>query len=482
MKGAELKAFIAECESELRAGRAQSVARKLNHLHFKKLPREYRLPLAKIARRAGCVALGLKLLTPVAKNEISKPQPAELSEYAQLLQRSGVIEGARAVLTSLDFNKVPQAGLHLAYSYFSTWDYEPAIPLIQKYLTAETEDYARLVAEVNLAAAYVLTARDEEALSLIAAILPRLQAVGAARLAANAYELRSEVSIRAREFAKARADLERAALILGSERTHDQLFIRKGLAVAEAFERGRPAVLDQIRFEAAERGEWETVRDLDLNRLKLSYDSGLHHHIYFGTPFPAYRSIVDRELGLEMGSSYYQWGPPASPCLDLSTGEFQGKPMFQPAGSVHRLAGLLCRDLYRPQPVGALFAGLFPGEHFDIFTSPNRVHQVLKRARLTLSPTPFIMEAKAGTYRLVVKENVSVLLPRDYRTPGKNEMYIKDLINRLPRHRSFTSQDVCESLAIGKTLANQIIHWAEQHGKIQRSGRGRGTRYRLSAA
>ena len=55
--------LIQRCDAEIRAGHPQYVSRHLSSLNAARAPKEFRLPLANICRRAGLFTLGLRLLS-----------------------------------------------------------------------------------------------------------------------------------------------------------------------------------------------------------------------------------------------------------------------------------------------------------------------------------------------------------------------------------------------------------------------------------
>ena len=83
------------CDADIRGGHVERVAKHLSKLDILNVPRSWRQPLAKLCRRAGLYANGLKLLHPLlpiagasAAGATSLPISAsELAEYSVMLPR-----------------------------------------------------------------------------------------------------------------------------------------------------------------------------------------------------------------------------------------------------------------------------------------------------------------------------------------------------------------------------------------------------------
>ncbi|MGZ3723104.1 MAG: hypothetical protein ACXVA9_09250, partial [Bdellovibrionales bacterium] len=110
--------LIAACEADVRASQTQNVAKRLAKLNSARVPREFRLPLANLCRRAGLHSLGITLLTrivhPLKNNPTEAASSPELAEYAVLLLRSGAMSEALTTLNEVSTSKVPESLLYRA--------------------------------------------------------------------------------------------------------------------------------------------------------------------------------------------------------------------------------------------------------------------------------------------------------------------------------------------------------------------------------
>ncbi|NJL26043.1 MAG: hypothetical protein HC902_13335 [Calothrix sp. SM1_5_4] len=117
------KALIDIYELHLRQGRADLVVRSLQGRGFGRIPRQWILPLANIARRTGLSSLGLRLLSPVVMPKTGQTATGpEIAEYAVLLQKIGAIEESSRMLALIDRERVPESSLYRAFYHFHRWD------------------------------------------------------------------------------------------------------------------------------------------------------------------------------------------------------------------------------------------------------------------------------------------------------------------------------------------------------------------------
>src|SRR4051812_14535658 len=64
--------LLNECEAAIRKGHTREVASRLKGLSTHEVPRELRLPLANLCRRAGVIPLSGKLLSPLVHADIKR--------------------------------------------------------------------------------------------------------------------------------------------------------------------------------------------------------------------------------------------------------------------------------------------------------------------------------------------------------------------------------------------------------------------------
>jgi hypothetical protein len=482
MKNHEL---VKECDDLLRAGRVQEAARKLRQVNTRQVPDNQRLSLAKLTRRTSMPVLGLRLLAPMLKTSIARfdfrAVESEVAEYAILLQRVGVRDESRKILEHLDARIVPEVNLYLGFECVARWNYNGSIPHLEEYVRSQTDPYAQLIGKVNMAAAFVHTRQAKEAQNILLEIQETAHEKGFARIQANAFELSAELKIHLRELDSATEDLRKAREILGDGRVHDQLFIRKREAQIEALNAKSGESLLELRSEAEVRGEWEIVREADLELLKIKPDEKLLSKLYAGTPFPHYRERIEKELSLETKPSLeFHWGNKKGPELNLLTGHLDELSLSH---VLHRAFAALTRDLYRPRPVGALFSEIYPEQHFDVFTSPGRVHQLILRSRAFLKETkaPFAIDCHCQLYSLELSGPGGVRMGQalEPRELSQAQVFTRRLREHLGGGMAYTNEEFRSASGLEKSQVNALIMESEKEGLIRVLGKGRGTRYRL---
>lgn len=459
------------CENDIRRGRADRIRQHLAGLNLREIPRKFRLPLANLCRRSSLLVLGLKILTPIVRGE-RDASAEEKAEYAVLLQRSGSVREALTLLGELRGR--PEILLFTAFCHFNLWDYAEAVPVLEAYLQTDLPEYSKLVGHVNLAAALIVVGRFDEADDLLTANLGTARDLSASRLEGNCHELRAQIAIERGSREEASMSLEKASVLLRSEQTLDRLFIEKWRAVLA----GTSEALLAFRSRAQEFGDSESVRETDLALVRSNFDHERFQHLYFGSPLAGYRRRILDRIGREPVESEYRYGI-GGRCFDLATGEGVGD--LNTGKKIHQVFAVLLRDFYKPLSVNALFAELFRHEHFDVNSSPSRVHQLLRRSRAWLreAEVDASIEEANGQYRLIAGPSVSFRINVDLgdlepRTP---------LLAKLRAVRStetwFSARDACESLGLSATSGRRLLQWGLETGRLEKQGASTKTVYRF---
>jgi tetratricopeptide (TPR) repeat protein len=476
--------LIQQCDLALRAGRAAVAAKLLRSLIPSKVPRSYRLPLARICRRCDSFALGMKLLTPVIypekKGSRQPPSGAELAEFAALRMKIGSVDEALAILSRIDGANVLEAPLLRAFCHMAQWDYAPATEELKNYLALGPEPYPALVARVNLAASLISIQQFDEATDLLAKLIEDAKAGGFDRLRANCHELRSQIHLERGCDSECEQDLNSASLILTLQKTADQLYVQKWQAVLKARRTGSQEPLLVFKKEALARQSWENLREVDFQLLKIKFDHKLFQHLKWGTPYKAYRERICRILEQDPNEveNHYVFGDVEGRWLDLRTAKVSAGHL-NPGKQVHRLLAILLKDFYRPISVGALYADLFPGEHYNIFSSPDRVHQALRRTRRWLEQQDVLVEIKEfnGQFALRLEGPVAFVLGPEPKAIDSQAVILERLRSAVRPDQSFSSPIVSEITELSLTSTVRFLNWALQSGYIVKSGLGRSTKY-----
>jgi|GEM_PF-910722 len=480
--------LINECDQALREANSKKAIFLIRSLALTKIPREFRLRLAELCRRANIIQTGMKILAPIVRADrpaaADKATDQESAEYASLLEMIGAVPEAMKLLTAVDKRKAPRAILYQAFCSVSQWEYEAASRLFVNYLETDLLPYPRLIGSVNYAAALIaVPATVDQGLELLAKNIELAQQNSYNRLLGNCYELRAQARISRGQFALATSDLEKAMNLVGVEKIFEQLFIKKWCAVLAAVKNNDVTPIRHFQKEAEASSHWESVRDSDLQSLLIHFEQGRFEHLFIGTPFPKYRLRITERLHREAPNGIYSHGSKGDPTLDLSTGQFESTQILNPGKKSHQLLEFGLRDFYRPMRIGALFGALFASEYFDIFTSPGRVHKVIQRARSTFADHNLpltIIEQRSG-YWLQKTGPLEILIPIQRPTVSTNEVYFQRLRNAMAGNEEFTAQEAKELLKVSNTSFWRFSRWGVESGIIESFGKGAATRYRFCA-
>ena len=481
-----IRDLVNECESLIRTGQIGAVQKIVLGLPTSKIDRHSRLQIANLCRRTGLVNHGLKVLSPLI--EIDRggwrtiATPGELAEHAILLQRAGATQEALWVLDQVDATACPDAHLFRAFCRIGIWEYAAAAESLLAFLRAPITDYQRLVAQVNLAAARLALGMREEAGKLLEEVLPPAREGGFTRLTGNCHELRAQLNFQLGRFDEARMDLRSAAGQPENGRSLDHFLTRKWMAIVSALESRRPEPMLELRKEALERGDSESVREADRFLLRVEFDENRFRELLFGTPFALYRQMILAEHeGRRLETSDYLWGD-SNLVFNLHTGELDSGSVATPTQGVHRILSALSKDFYRPLAIGGLFAEIFPGEHFNVLSSPQRVHQAIYRARqwAATNEIPLVIEEVSSCFRLVVKPGFGLLVPYEREFARSEDMRLVRLRSRFTREE-FRTPEAQECLDLSVTSVKNLLAEAVASGQLVRTGKGKATAYRFAA-
>lgn len=463
--------LIAACDADIRAGRISSVAKRLARLDTARVPREAKAPLAKICRRAGLYSQGLALLARLihpTKGHGSDATQIELAGYAALLLRSGAIQEALNYLSQVDTAQVPEALLTQAFGHFMRWEFAAAVEPLEAYLKMPLAEYDHLVAKTNLAYALTEIRDHERALSVLEPLVRKTQAEGHKVLEYNCRAYRAQVYVQQGELQRARHEIESTPLPEEGGRSNDLFVFQKWKMIVDGLEQRDPAQFFKLSKMAAERCDWAALREADLFSLKVDHSPEKILHLYFGSPFPEFRRRIEQEFGFVAQREFYVLGAKRAPRLDLATGTLDGKPLFKAGSLTHQLIGVLLQDFYQPMRVAALFSALFPHEHFMISSSPDRIHQILRRTRRIIEENrvPLQIIEEGGFYSLKISREISFRIQLDHRRTNMMEHQFDSLRAAFGSAR-FSAREARERLKVSKATVRRLILWSIENGKVE---------------
>lgn len=469
--------LLQQCEQDIRDGNAKAAADRLAKLTGSRIPRDWRLPVAKMCRRSGLLEMGLSILAPIAypKTLAEAASPAEVAEYAILLLRSGAAPEAIRLLESVDATQAPEGLLYQAFGHCHRWDYATAIPLFEEYLGFGLDSASRLVGQTNLAIAFVETRQHERALRLLEENLLLAEDVGHRQIQSICHSLCADVFTHERDLEKASRCLILAEKVISagslSADSNDQFFVTKRKLIVEGLRSADLKPIERMRELAIKNRDWESVRLADLNVLKIKYDRRLFVHLYFGTPYEGFRDLIATEFNDRPTQSMYILGDKQSPRLDLRSGQLVGRAVLVPGRTAHQMVEVLLRDFYLPLRIGSLFSALCPDEHFTP-ASADRVRQSVSRTRKQLAKAkiPLRIGERDGFYFAVLDGDISIRIPLQRQSVELEKLQFEKLAQALMSEPTFTAKQATAKLDLSKSTINRTLNWGIEKGLIERMG------------
>ncbi|MFL5812966.1 MAG: hypothetical protein ACJ763_05265 [Bdellovibrionia bacterium] len=494
MSGLDLPRQIKALDEEIRSGRAR-LARPvlvewLKTDAHRLLNRPDRVEVGSLCRRLGLFTWSVRLLNPwvrpKARAQANVALPEEIAEYAASLSFLGADREALTLLREVDTNKTPQALLFAAFAHFSRWKYEQAIPDLEKYVSHPSlTDYARIIGQVNLAAALIFCERWTDVQALLEGLIENTRRNNYSLLLGTSLMISAQHWIGVEDFERARKDLEQASALSESIDGMDLLLIEKWKAILDLARDGnsRSEPLLKIQAKARELREWETVRDCDFHLARYTQDLQLGRHLYFGTPFDAYRARLIQKLRISEpeATERFEWqiGSRGNEFqVDVVSGESSTRNTSLKFGQVpQRLLALLVSDFYRPHRIATLHADLFPDRHYHPLHSPAVLRQAILRLRKWLSESkiPLQIEEDQSTYRLKALRRCEIRVPPlEISSASTWADSLRDELNR----RGFISRSsaaLCWHVS-ERTAFNRLQALVAEN-LLVREGKGHATRY-----
>jgi hypothetical protein len=246
--------------------------------------------------------------------------------------------------------------------------------------------------------------------------------------------------------------------------------------------------LERARGRLREAGHWERLRSVDFHVALLTDEPEAWCRLYFGTPFAsARRWILEATRGRVEIPAVHRLalgGPGGGDDAALDD-------LVPSDGSVTRraLEGLV-NERYRTPDAVALHETIYPGEYFNLSSSPVRVRQVLKRLRAELRKSRFPVDVRAvkGGYALVGLRPCAILVPRDggaaFEGPPPAELTHRGLalwrrlVPLFAEQERWKAAELARRLEVSQPTLSRVLQGAEKAGWVLREGRARHTVYR----
>lgn len=491
-KPQKIEHVISECDERIRKGLIPQAIQMLQQLELNKISDPLRARVANLYRRVHLVHNGLTVLRPIVRpSRLSRrkiPTVQDISEYALLLEKIGAVPEALYLLSSFKTMNDPELLFAKAACHIHQWNYEEAELLLKECASNTSDPYRRLIAKVNWVAALVELQNYDQALSTLEECIQETQLQNYQRLNANCLEISAQINIGLKQYKKARQDLEISTQILGIAPTLEPLHIRKWISLIDALEKKSTEPLEVFKQAALNANNLSSVRDTELNILKIVRNEEKLDFLFAGTPLPGFRRHIERELGHKIQKTQFMipFGKvdEHSAKIDLLTSEFELKNHVLdlcPGRVTFKLFETLLKDFYGVSSVGSLFSYLFPEEYYNTKTSPERVRQVIYRTRKWLKENelPFSIVEIDSCYRIVVEKPVFVKISTQ--TSQSDPLF--SLFTRLMTvfgDHSFSAKEAQEKMKLSYGSWHRFCSWAVEQGYLVSFKEERKTLYKMS--
>ncbi len=479
----------------IQKGEGAQAQKQIENIFKKPIARKDAATAAALAWRVGLPHLGIRALNPLVRPSSRRPEQAsaeEKMEYAGCLVRIGATEEAMVLLDSINAPQLPRLLLIKAFAHISEWNYKTALSYLSKYVrTPGLRPYDRIVGKVNLAEALIHEKTYDKALLALRDLLHESSLRRLTLVYGKVLELSAHYWIELKGFKEANKHLRMAEKLLQKTNGIDIFFVKKWTAFS-AFTQsgGKPGsqtLLSDVRKEAQSLEHWETVRDCDRLSAVVTKNDLLLKHLFFGTPYEAFRSRYLKEMATpaDCGTEYiWQLGLKASAQIDLNLADRSSdlKGSLPAGGLLHRLLLTLSSDFYRPFRVATLFSRLYPGQFYSPTSSPHRVHESVNRLRdwIAKEKLGLVLEETGGGYQLTSTKPLAICVPLRDLAPSKKTNFLTLVRKKWP-NKSFSVTEISKAMNCSPRSALTYAKTALEEGQLSKEGKGPTTRYRLAS-
>jgi hypothetical protein len=423
------------------------------------------------------ISLLHRVVRPTGKVRCLEPATAaEKSEYAAALLYVGACHEALKLLSEVDANDYPHAALYEGFAHTRLWDLEKAADAYARAAAHPgMSTLARLRAKVELAGCWIEFAEHQDkAVKLLA----ELRTQTGPNLYRTIYKdvLMTTAQLYIHQGKPERVEEELVEFRSLNKEDGDpvyQLFARQWSAVA----RQDRKALSQVRTEFAALKRFEDARAGDIVMAMTTGDRTLLTHLYFGTPYAALRArIVERMGGQAPTPPQYEWRPFAGRDEDATVLDLTE---LKEGDLIARLLQSLAVDFYKAVQVAELHERLYPNEYFNPDSSPDRLHQVMRRLRRWISQQELPLEIREeGGFYFIEATGPIVLRLKDVsesylRSVPTHHARVLDRFRKLAevhQDRPVTISDVATFFDVSTRSAMRYLVAARELGLVERAG------------
>lgn len=490
----DFQALNEKLENWTRSGKRSFVIEALKKTNFSTLSLVEKIVLGKIANRNHLYTIALKILFREKQKfeELNEPPPEDfITTYAAALLGLGAAEEAQELLKKIQHH--PQALFIYAISFFSSWNYETSLPLLQKYLKIQTDPYMSLVGRINLIAASIglgdYTGGQSQLRELISDLKDNPKA---SVLYGNCWEIQAQIDIENKEYEKALQSLETSKFIFKDQLTRYLLYVNKWEAVAklalnphsESHQKNLIEIINQAKFLR----NWETIRDSEFQFAKYTGNHELIQKNLLGTPFKGYHQRIKKLYNLHLNEDFlYAYSPetylsqnPRQTHSLLNKKDLHEDLLGSPTGV--KILNLLLKDFYKPLRSGLVHHFLNPNTYYNPFSSAHNIRNHIYRFNNSCKSNaiPLAIFINHGDIFLKISNEKAISVSAKTRTYKSGKELKLSQISMHFKGMSFSAAKVAEKLNVSKRQANYLIKQALIDKALVKLQGGRSSLYKFS--
>jgi DNA-binding transcriptional ArsR family regulator len=483
---------------KVRSGQVKEAIASLNKvLKSHKYKQRDEAVLANLLRRCGQPQVSLGILRKrIFHDAVPKFEafPKESAEYAAALIALGSTSEANRILSLLELqsSKPPEVALFASYLHLRQWDYKSAALSLKTYLDSnKLASYERLVGQVNLAAALLVT-EDRDFDRVLRQAQSGAAELKALRLQANLAEIELQASISRNDQAQALKAIQNLESKVNQTPT-EKLIVQKWRGVLLLRSRKvsqAQQVLQEARKAALKQNDPELLRHLDLYVSLATQNQVLLNRVLVGTPFSNFLDINKIEIekfGLkaEVPESA-EWNlSPSDGQANIKRGAlFRDSDLEESQNLPFRLYRAFLYDTYRAPTTVEIHERLNPDLMYHPRSSPNAIDQLIHRLNQAFKQKKLKLFASIQSSRLSITCSKSEfwvpIAPQLIKAKAESALLVmhKKLKDQF-HSKDFSAKQAALALSKPQRSVQRALKGLKEAGLLAASGQGRLCEYKV---
>lgn len=506
----DLKNKLNAIDELIRKGNQKEAERLFRQISYRDIKRDILVSYCDTARRLNLASLILKSLKSIYfldREGVSQATEQEKLYYAIGLSRIGAFSESKKLFSEINHNITPEVLFYSAQNDMIQWDYTSSEKKLNLYLKRPLSFYQKLVVQVNLLASNIgglKFSKAHDTLSILLGVFKDAQnsetndRKNVQLLYFNTIGLAIQLYYLSGDYDKALDFCKTSHIIIPGLQSRYEFLIKKwNLILNLKKDKSQITQFHQFQGEVLRMKDWETVRDLDFFKASILRDDNLFLKLYFGSPFSSYRkrilSLYTPDFEIPNG---FEWILKNSNENSYKEKEYHNELFneyqkvnnrnlfsFNNQKHLQKLFYVLTSDFYRPISWGTIFAELYPNEHFNIFTSYNRVYLNIKRLRkiFKVKLLPIEVVSLNGFFQIQSKKDLAIMTSLEYNPILTHESYFQKLQSVCEKEEILSVPELEVRMKIEGHKRRRFITWALKSKKLIRVKFGKNSKYKIAS-